>query len=311
MNHLQEVPTIKATRRAFTLIELLVVIAIIAILAAILFPVFAQAKEAAKKTATLNNFKQTATASIMYAGDNDDMFPLPYVVITGGTYQTSLISIPAGWRPGAFSQEPRLSQDQMHWGNSIQPYAKAYDIYEASGMPKQRETSAAADYNAPVRRWASSSVTFNGLLGAQSNSVIAQPSKLTVFWQGLGKVALEGFASANPNVTCTLANVSCTFNAGGPTQPGGNAGSLWYGLYTSAWIYGKGMHFVAADSSVRFNKLAGNTANNQATPNRSYQDPFATYNAVGLPTAIWNCALGGAPAYACFFRPDTEFNYFN
>ena len=58
--------------RAFTLIELLVVIAIIAILAAILFPVFAQAKEAAKKTVDLSNQKQIMTAIIMYATDNDD-----------------------------------------------------------------------------------------------------------------------------------------------------------------------------------------------------------------------------------------------
>jgi prepilin-type N-terminal cleavage/methylation domain-containing protein len=62
-------------RRAFTLIELLVVIAIIAILAAILFPVFAQAKEAAKKTQCVSNTKQTALAAIMYAGDTDDVLP--------------------------------------------------------------------------------------------------------------------------------------------------------------------------------------------------------------------------------------------
>jgi len=58
--------------RAFTLIELLVVIAIIAILAAILFPVFAQAKAAAKKTACLSNLKQISTAWVMYATDYDD-----------------------------------------------------------------------------------------------------------------------------------------------------------------------------------------------------------------------------------------------
>jgi prepilin-type N-terminal cleavage/methylation domain-containing protein len=59
-------------KRAFTLIELLVVIAIIAILAAILFPVFAQAKVAAKKTADLSNLKQSILATLMYAGDYDD-----------------------------------------------------------------------------------------------------------------------------------------------------------------------------------------------------------------------------------------------
>ncbi len=56
-------------RHGFTLIELLVVIAIIAILAAILFPVFAKAREKARQTSCLNNCRQLATAFVMYAQD--------------------------------------------------------------------------------------------------------------------------------------------------------------------------------------------------------------------------------------------------
>ena len=63
-------------RKAFTLIELLVVIAIIAILAAILFPVFAQAKAAAKSTSDLSNVKQLGLGIVMYAGDADDNLPM-------------------------------------------------------------------------------------------------------------------------------------------------------------------------------------------------------------------------------------------
>src|ERR1700716_4080994 len=59
-------------KRAFTLIELLVVIAIIAILAAILFPVFAQAKLAAKKTSDLSNLKQIGLGTKIYLSDYDD-----------------------------------------------------------------------------------------------------------------------------------------------------------------------------------------------------------------------------------------------
>src|SRR4051812_43079750 len=62
-------------RQAFTLIELLVVIAIIAILAAILFPVFAQAREKARQSGCFNNLKQLALAWNMYGQDYDETFP--------------------------------------------------------------------------------------------------------------------------------------------------------------------------------------------------------------------------------------------
>jgi prepilin-type N-terminal cleavage/methylation domain-containing protein len=76
-------------RRGFTLIELLVVIAIIAILAAILFPVFAKAREKARQTACLNNQRQLATAFMLYAQDHDEMLP-------AGTEAWGAISIDKG-----------------------------------------------------------------------------------------------------------------------------------------------------------------------------------------------------------------------
>ncbi len=66
----------KPSRRGFTLIELLVVVAIIAVLAAILFPVFAQARERARRTSCLSNCRQLGLAFMQYAQDNDEYFPL-------------------------------------------------------------------------------------------------------------------------------------------------------------------------------------------------------------------------------------------
>ena len=66
----------KLRLNAFTLIELLVVIAIIAILAAILFPVFAQAREKARQTTCVSNLRQLGTATQLYAQDYDETYPL-------------------------------------------------------------------------------------------------------------------------------------------------------------------------------------------------------------------------------------------
>src|SRR4051812_12829044 len=97
-------------RRAFTLIELLVVIAIIAILAAILFPVFAQAKAAAKKTACISNQRQNISATLMYLSDSDDTYPIG----VGGDRNTSVVF---------FVQD------------LIQPYRKNTQIIGCPGYP--------------------------------------------------------------------------------------------------------------------------------------------------------------------------------
>ena len=98
-------------RSGFTLIELLVVIAIIAILAAILFPVFAQAKDAAKKTNSLSNLKQIGTAEFLYANDADDKVSGPYQIGTPDTY------------PG-----------RVRWYQLVYPYAKSAALFNAPGL---------------------------------------------------------------------------------------------------------------------------------------------------------------------------------
>lgn len=111
-------------RSAFTLIELLVVIAIIAILAAILFPVFAQAKEAAKKTASISNVKQFGTAMKIYLADSDDTYPRSDQCIAPST-------VP--WAPTATGCTGPFGQRANHykWPYWLYPYIKNGDIFKA------------------------------------------------------------------------------------------------------------------------------------------------------------------------------------
>src|ERR671934_1073768 len=80
-------------RSGFTLIELLVVIAIIAILAAILFPVFAQAREKARQAGCLSNLKQIGTATMLYVQDYDETYPHQLALsIPGTAYGTDWVA---------------------------------------------------------------------------------------------------------------------------------------------------------------------------------------------------------------------------
>jgi len=99
-------------RRGFTLIELLVVIAVIAILAAILFPVFARAREKARQSNCLSNVKQVTLALLQYAQDYDGCFPAPY-----------------NWHPVS---------SLAYWTVHIQPYIKNTQIMRC---PSREATS--------------------------------------------------------------------------------------------------------------------------------------------------------------------------
>jgi prepilin-type N-terminal cleavage/methylation domain-containing protein/prepilin-type processing-associated H-X9-DG protein len=100
------------SQRGFTLIELLVVIAIIAILAAILFPVFARARENARRTSCLSNLKQIGLGAMQYVQDYDEKYPPSYLI----TAQTP----PDGlqWSGGAW-----------FWQQIIYPYVRSRQIY--------------------------------------------------------------------------------------------------------------------------------------------------------------------------------------
>ncbi len=108
-------------RKGFTLIELLVVIAIIAILAAILFPVFARAREKAKAASCLSNMKQIVLGAAMYVSDYDDNV---FGHIAGNRYQTNP---PWPW-PGPYYM----------WHQQMYPYVKNLQLFVCPSVPNSK-----------------------------------------------------------------------------------------------------------------------------------------------------------------------------
>lgn len=107
-------------RAAFTLVELLVVIAIIAILASILFPVFARARENARRSACLSNFKQIGLGIMQYSQDYDETLPR---FSFGGGYN-------------GFTGYGTNGDDGARWADMIQPYLKSTQIYDCPSGTK-------------------------------------------------------------------------------------------------------------------------------------------------------------------------------
>jgi len=122
----------KLSSQAFTLIELLVVIAIIAILAAILFPVFAQAKLAAKKTVDLSNMKQICLSTFIYNNDFDDV--MPTIRNEPSSWNTS----PSAWGPDTFQVDTIVEQ--------LAPYVKNHNIWASPEDSLVHDTCTGATY---------------------------------------------------------------------------------------------------------------------------------------------------------------------
>jgi type II secretory pathway pseudopilin PulG len=117
------------------LIELLVVIAIIAILAAILFPVFAQAKLAAKKTVSISNQKQLGLGIIMYTNDYDDTYPRDDGCTLNDALNTAFDNLPAGTDPTPYCADTAaiggyaFRDNHYSWQKWLVPYVKSTGLF--------------------------------------------------------------------------------------------------------------------------------------------------------------------------------------
>lgn len=186
-------------QRGFTLIELLVVIAIIAILAAILFPVFAQAKAAAKKTSDLSNLKQIGLAMHMYSSDYDDVLPL---------------GLGPAWT------------DSLSWPITTMPYVKNLGIYRS---PFETNTQPIYDWTQP---WAGVPLSY-GVNGLMNPSFGGNPRTLLGLFSPMAQDWIAPMSRSITEVTQVASTVMITnkFNGDATKLSPAGWGNLtnWFG----------------------------------------------------------------------------------
>jgi prepilin-type N-terminal cleavage/methylation domain-containing protein/prepilin-type processing-associated H-X9-DG protein len=248
--------------RAFTLIELLVVIAIIAILAAILFPVFAQAKAAAKKSQSLSNVRQIGTSMHLYMADYDDVTPSTFVFNADGGRSIDIYQ-------------------------TLQPYMKNMQIFfspewnqnVASGNPQ-----ACANANTPTGQFVPQETArclgygYNWGFGIWAGGALVGPQRL------------EGTVSVMPGVSATAAEEPSRLATFGDTYNGrrytisaiGSILTHYRGARRNSGLrHGGQFNFVFLDGSARSIKMQGYTFNPAANP------PGAGYIAMPSNRSLW------------------------
>jgi len=214
----------RASHRAFTLIELLVVIAIIAILAAILFPVFAQAREKARAISCMSNIKEVELASQMYLQDYDE-----FMVV--GNLPSNL---------------PAPQPNSYWWPTLLQPYIKTWDIYRCpdAGDPLGIWSGGTADYYGNWQTFATVGYNYD-VLGhfngadcfnstGHSLAVLSQPSSTIAFTDssagtGITGTFTPGTLYGTPQAGFTNVNGPLEYSrAGSASAPGWVTTCVWY-----------------------------------------------------------------------------------
>jgi prepilin-type N-terminal cleavage/methylation domain-containing protein/prepilin-type processing-associated H-X9-DG protein len=273
-------------RRGFTLIELLVVIAIIAILAAILFPVFAQAREKARAATCVSNLKQIGNALMMYVQDYDERY---LGAAAPGTtdwspYAGSLFIQP----PTAIANPAANSPRWAMWTNIVQPYVKNWQIFKCPSSTDLNLDDASVQFNPKY----SFSYTYNGLLTCYSLAGIATPTKCILVWEGIGDVAVVGRSQVNPALL--------DIGAGSPKvyDPASSRCAFYNFGYrpnqnTKIAFHSNGMNYLFADGHVKWVHSGGDVNSS----------PFSQINADGTWAGYWVATTTRCLWWA---RPDVQ-----
>lgn len=297
----------RSHRRGFTLIELLVVIAIIAILAAILFPVFAQARMAAKKAQSISNLKQQTLAAIMYTNDNEDAFPLGQSSSPGNLPDWTwnyIVPVPVSLYAAADPAWKKEVASQFVF-NSIQSYAKNIDILQCpAGTRIARGPFTLSPSIAPPAGTVGVTYTYNGLLSSYASSGTGAPAIVPVFWHGHGKRTMFGYGYTSPWLNCNNPLQPCIYvpsHAGCNSTPNGDqSGYTTNSSKTGVDVFNNGVIMSFVDGHVSYRRTGVNGSPTARTDPR--RDPWASYQGRYVSGRYWdqnNC-------HVYMFRPDLD-----
>ena len=243
-------------RRGFTLIELLVVIAIIAILAAILFPVFAQAREAARKSACLSNMKQVGTGLTMYCQDYDELLP--------GNHIGAPNSSPAG-DSGFNPTFPLGFMDPAagrNWARETQPYIKNLKVLLCpNATPRSGAGGSVTYFETTLPGGGNVSYLLNGIVSSRPLAAIPAPADIIFLHE---YKYITRVAHVRPRLSSATGTTFREFNHQFyDIQHSGGANILYCDGHAK-WSKKTQIKFAAFGASI------------PAMPNRAFADPEST-----------------------------------
>jgi prepilin-type N-terminal cleavage/methylation domain-containing protein/prepilin-type processing-associated H-X9-DG protein len=241
--------------KGFTLIELLVVIAIIAILAAILFPVFAQARDKARQASCLSNQKQLVLAAVAYTQDYDGSWPQTFI----GAPTASAGSI---WTvPLKSDSAADKALESTLWAWALQPYIKSIGVYVCPSVSE--DTDLGAGITMDDAGGFRSSYLINGYLNTWPESMSPSPSSVIAFSEATGKQAMIGWQIAFPLPLTKAGGDMAIFNPGDGVDCNNAAGSFGFTdvSYAKSWqIHNSGQNYSYMDGHVKYQPTPGGSS---------------------------------------------------